>query len=173
MRRTVVQANRTTRGGWNTALRPRDGCITSVLAEMRDEVGASNSAREAHHAHESACRSTAPAGTAGVAGLPEHQLPVHGRRGADKGSGFPARSSISGSMSDDGRPKSVRDVTRWPQPAHADRVEQAPITRSANAPIPNRASRLRRADLIVTKLTCAKRCHLQRAMTDELRESAV
>ena len=48
-------------------------------------------------------------------------------------------------------PVGLREVTRWPQPAHADRSAPRPWARSSTkAAVPHRASRARRLDTITT-----------------------
>ena len=81
---------------------------------------------DGHHAHDSIPKSKTPIGTVGVAGCPLHQAPVHGRRGGCIGSVRFARLSIKRSKSDADRAGSVREVTRWLQPAQAETGAQRP-----------------------------------------------
>ena len=112
--------------------------------KQEDEQNASES--RAHQANESSRQSSAPAGTTGVAGCPEHKAPEQGRGGWGVGcsSDRSDRLAVSRSISAGSRPGSEREVTRWLQPAQAEPGAQKPWnTRSTTAPVPILASRLK------------------------------
>jgi hypothetical protein len=95
--------------------------------------------------------SSAPAGTAGVAGWPEQKAPEQGRvgRGAGAPPGSSAGSLTLGVSIDGSCAESFREVTRWLQPAHAG-AHTPWARRSTSAPVPHRASRLQVPGLIAT-----------------------
>ena len=78
---------------------------------------------KAFHAQESSCTLSAPAGTAGTAGCPEHNAPEQGRGDAGAGGSCncPATSPTNGSICNESPTESARDLTRWEQPASAAR----------------------------------------------------
>jgi hypothetical protein len=91
--------------------------------EKKDAADGLKARLDPHHAQESTDRSSTPAGTAGVAGWPEHHAPEHGRGvdgtgcGSDGSLSSPDRSRIRGSIRPTRCPGSVRDVTRCEHPA--------------------------------------------------------
>ena len=109
------------RGGWKTSSDRRVGWISFVSAKRKESPIKAKPGTDAHQAQESRRPSKNPAGTAGAAGCPEHNAPEQGRGGTGAGipSDSPARSWIKGSISDESRPGSVRDVTRCEQPPSA------------------------------------------------------
>jgi hypothetical protein len=126
------------------ALRTGWGLGDPSEKKEEDEQNAPES--RAHQAKESNRQSSAPAGTTGVAGCPEHKAPEQGRGGWGVGcsSGLPDRLAVSRSISEESRPGSEREVTRWLQPAQAEPGAQKPWnTRSTTAPVPILASRLK------------------------------
>jgi hypothetical protein len=115
-------------------------------SEKKEEDEQTASESRAHQAKESSRQSSAPAGTTGVAGCPEHKAPEQGCGGwgVGRSSDRPDRSAVSGSISEGSRPGSEREVTRWVQPAQAEPGAQMPWnTRSTTAPVPILASRLK------------------------------
>jgi hypothetical protein len=145
------QAVRRRRGGWNTSLPFCTGRRAVVSSERKEGPVEAKHGISMHQAQESSRPSHTPAGTDGAAGWPEHHVPEHGSgdEGTGSGSDRPAKSKIKGSIREESRPGSVREVTRWLQPAQADPGAEKPWTRrSRKAQVPNRASRLNGMDLI-------------------------
>jgi hypothetical protein len=146
-----VQTGGRRRGGWNTALPFCNGRRAVVSWERKEEPVEAKHGISVHQAQESSRPSNIPAGTDGAAGWLEHHVPEHGRGDAGIGSGGVrrARSRIESSILEESRSESVREVTRWLQPAQAEEGAQAHWTkRSRTAPVANRASRLNGLDLI-------------------------
>jgi hypothetical protein len=152
MPRSVNQAGGMKRGGWKTASDWRVGWISFVSAKKRESPIKAKPGSDAHQAQESRRPSTNPGGIAGAAGCPEHNAPEQGRDGTGTGipSDFPARSWIKGSISDESRSESVRDVTRWEQPASVPGGASKPKARSnTTAPAGRETSCLREEDFVI------------------------
>jgi hypothetical protein len=121
VRRSVVQADGTRRGGWNTAIARCIGWRSLVSDESKDSAVKAKPGTNAIQAHDSGRTSIAPAGTAGDAGCPEHKTPEQGRGngGTGRSSDCPVRSWNRGSISGESHTDLDRNVTSWEQPASA------------------------------------------------------
>jgi hypothetical protein len=149
MARSVFQADERERGGRNTALPHRTGRRGLLSVEREEEPIAAGSGIDPHQDQESTRPSNTPAGTEGAAGCPEHHAPEQGREGGGTGSGRapdgsakpPDRSCSKGSISEESRSGSDRDVTRWEQPACTPEGADNTSARSdATAPVGRGAS---------------------------------
>jgi len=105
-------------------------------------------------AQESMRPSISPAGTEGTAGCPEHNAPEQGRGGTGMGIslGSPVKSWTKGSISDERRTGSVRDVTRCEQlPSTLEGASKAEARSNRKAPAGRETSFWREEDLAIRR----------------------
>ncbi len=142
------------RGGWKTSSDWRIGWSSFVSAQRKVSPIKAKPGTDAYQAQVSMRPSKNPAGTAGAAGCPEHNAPEQGRGGRGMGipADSPARSWTKGSISDESRRASVRDVTRCEQPPSAlGGASRAEARSNTTAPAGREISCLRAEDLVIRR----------------------
>jgi hypothetical protein len=98
--------------------------------------------------------SKSPAGTTGTAGCPEHNAPEQGRGATGMGISLdsPVKSWTKGSISDESRPGSVRDVTRCEQlPSTLEGAIRAEARSNRKAPAGRETNFWREKDLAIRR----------------------
>ncbi len=143
-----------TRGGWKTSSDWRIGWSSFVSAKRNEPPVKVKPGTGACQAQESMRPSENPAGTAGAAGCPEHNAPEQGRGGSGMGIPLvsPVKSWTKGSISDESRPGSVRDVTKCEQlPSTLEGAIRAEARSNRKAPAGRETSCWREEDLAIRR----------------------
>jgi hypothetical protein len=151
-RRSVLQAERRRRGGWNTSPARCTGQRAIVPAGRKEGRTEAKVGSIGHQGQESSRWSSPIAGTAGAAGCCEQNAPEQGRgrEGTGISSDRPDGSPISGER----RPGSVRDVTRWEQPPFATGgASNTNARRVMTAPAREETSCLKEKDLVILRVS--------------------